>query len=140
MLHVRAVWGVRKWCWLPNSGVSQAYSNTWPRAGVSLFKHLAQLSVSKPVPTPFNRWKRNPAETHTGRGIGVYSNFTCFDVVAGKGHSFPKKDNIKIQNPFTIFLNGFGGIKNVLHEGEKKIGDAVTADSKLARGWLGFGN
>ena len=60
---VRAVWGVRKWCWLPKSGVSQAYSNTWPRAGVSLGQHLAHLSVSLPVLTPVKRWKRSPAHT-----------------------------------------------------------------------------
>ena len=58
--EIRAVWGVRKWCWLPKSGVSQAYSNTWPRAGVSLGQHLAHLSVSLPVLTPVKRWKRNP--------------------------------------------------------------------------------
>ena len=60
--EIRAVWGVRKWCWLPKSGVSQAYSNTWPRAGVSLGQHLAHLSVSLPVLTPVKRWKRSPAQ------------------------------------------------------------------------------
>jgi len=79
-------------------------------------------------------------ETHTGRGVGVYSNFTCFEVVAKKGLSFPSKDKIKIENPFTVFLNGDGGIENVLHEGEEKIGDAVSAARKLARGWIGLGN
>ena len=61
--EIRAVWGVRKWCWLPKSGVSQAYSNTWPRAGVSLGQHLAHLSVSLPVLTPVKRWKRSPVGT-----------------------------------------------------------------------------
>jgi len=79
-------------------------------------------------------------EAHSGRGIGVYSNFTCFDVNAHKGLMFPAKDKIKIQNPFTIFLNGKGGIENVLHEGENKVGEAVTSANTLARGWIGFGN
>ena len=69
--EIRAVWGVRKWCWLPKSGVSQAYSNTWPRAGVSLGQHLAHLSVSLPVLTPVKRWKRSPGCSDCGRDCGV---------------------------------------------------------------------
>ena len=76
-------------------------------------------------------------DAHTGRGIGVYSNFTCFDVNACKGISFPSKDLVKIQNPFTLFLNNYGGINNVLHEGEKKVGEAVNSENKLARAWIG---
>ena len=67
--EIRAVWGVRKWCWLPKSGVSQAYSNTWPRAGVSLGQHLAHLSVSLPVLTPVKRWKRNPDDGTVMRSV-----------------------------------------------------------------------
>ena len=79
-------------------------------------------------------------EAHNGRGIGVYSNFTCFDVTANKGLMFPEKDDVSIQNPFTVFLNGSGGIAYVLHEGENKVGKAVTSAFKLARGWIGNGN
>lgn len=75
---------------------------------------------------------------HYGRGIGVYSNFTCFDVVADKGIMFPEKDLIKIENPFTVFLAGGGGIAKVLYEGENKVGDSVTADNKIAHGWIGL--
>ncbi|VEU40320.1 unnamed protein product [Pseudo-nitzschia multistriata] len=74
---------------------------------------------------------------HTAKGLGVYSNFTQFSVVAAKGLSFPSLDLISIENPFTVFLNGKGGIKNVLHEGEEKIGDEVSKLNKLARGWIG---
>jgi len=79
-------------------------------------------------------------ESHSGRGIGVYSNFTCFDVTARKGLMFPAKDQISIHNPFTVFLNGYGGIENVLHEGRKKVGDAVSKSNKLARAWIGSSN
>ena len=58
--EVRAVWGFRKWCWLTKSGVSQAYSNTWLRAGVSLCQHLAHLNVSNHVLTPFKRQNTHP--------------------------------------------------------------------------------
>ena len=50
--EVRAVWGVRRWCWLPKSGVSQAYSNTRLRAGVRIVQHPAQPSVKQLGLTP----------------------------------------------------------------------------------------
>lgn len=75
---------------------------------------------------------------HLAKGLGVYSNFTQFDVVAAKGLMFPVAESISIQNPFTVFLNGHGGIENVLHEGEEKVGKAVNELNKLARGWIGI--
>lgn len=78
-------------------------------------------------------------DSHVGRGIGVYSNFTCFDVKAPSGLKFPKKDKIVIHNPFTRHLNGDGGITNVLHESESKVGDAVSKISNIARAWIGTG-
>jgi len=77
-------------------------------------------------------------EIHHGRGIGVYSNFSCFDVVAAKGLMFPDKELISIQNPFTVFLNGKGGIEKVLHKGEEKVGETVSELTKIARGWIGY--
>jgi hypothetical protein len=77
-------------------------------------------------------------KSHTGRGIGVYSNFTCFDVQAEKGLKFPLMGGVKILNPFTVFLNGYGGIKNVLHEGETVVGECVHKDKKVSRGWVNY--
>merc|ERR1719491_1784645 len=76
---------------------------------------------------------------HSGAGFGVYTNFTCADVVAPHGLKFPDKENILIQNPMTNFLNGMGGQLNVLREGETPIGEASTRSNLLSRGWIGLG-
>mmetsp|Transcript_50448 Transcript_50448/g.58301 ORF Transcript_50448/g.58301 Transcript_50448/m.58301 type:complete len:658 (-) Transcript_50448:27-2000(-) len=76
---------------------------------------------------------------HSGAGFGVYTNFTCANVMAPHGLKFPDKENILIQNPMTRFLNGMGGQLNVLREGETPIGEASNTSNKLSRGWIGLG-
>ncbi len=77
---------------------------------------------------------------HTGAGIGVYSNFTCFDVNAHTGLKFPSSEKVNIINPFTRWLNGKDNstIERVLYKGEEKIGDAVSMpkDKQLSRAWI----
>lgn len=76
-------------------------------------------------------------ESHTARGIGVYCNFTCRDVKASKGIFMPSKDEITIENPFTLWLNSMGGIEHVVQRGEEKYGEAVDEDNKTGRAWIG---
>eukprot|EP00531_Pseudo-nitzschia_arenysensis_P009226 CAMPEP_0116131404 /NCGR_PEP_ID=MMETSP0329-20121206/8986_1 /TAXON_ID=697910 /ORGANISM="Pseudo-nitzschia arenysensis, Strain B593" /LENGTH=732 /DNA_ID=CAMNT_0003625829 /DNA_START=163 /DNA_END=2361 /DNA_ORIENTATION=- len=77
---------------------------------------------------------------HTGIGLGVYSNFTCFDVVAKLGLKFPATEKVVIVNPFTKWLAGEkgSGIENVLCKGDSIIGNKVCKPSQLARGWTNF--
>ncbi len=76
-------------------------------------------------------------ESHTARGIGVYCNFTCRDVKASKGIFIPSKDEVTIENPFTVWLNNLGGIEHVVQRGEEKYGEAVNTDNHTSRAWIG---
>ena len=76
-------------------------------------------------------------ESHTARGIGVYCNFTCFDVTASKGISMPSKDDVTVENPYTLFLANKGGIDHVVYKGEEKYGKAVNEKNQTGRGWIG---
>lgn len=67
-------------------------------------------------------------KVHKGLGVGVYSNFTQFPVVAPLGLSVQghgASDDIQIDNAFTVFLNGKGGIKNVIKVASGVLGDEV---------------
>ena len=65
---------------------------------------------------------------HKGLGVGVYSNFTQFDVTAPFGldvQAHGKSDDIHIENAFTVFLNDKGGIKNVIKVSDGAVGGEV---------------
>mmetsp|Transcript_22706 Transcript_22706/g.34334 ORF Transcript_22706/g.34334 Transcript_22706/m.34334 type:complete len:517 (-) Transcript_22706:134-1684(-) len=76
---------------------------------------------------------------HTARGIGVYSNFTVYNVKAPYGIKLPSKKGIVLQNPFTIFLNNGGSIEKVLDQGGALVGDAAKLENKgkPQRAWIG---
>lgn len=82
-------------------------------------------------------------KVHTGRAIGVYSNFQCYSVNAPTGLNVPdvldKKSQITIESPFTVFLANKGGIKSVVKTGGNTYGDAVGNNvNKLCRAWIGL--
>jgi len=76
-------------------------------------------------------------EKHTARGIGVYSNFTCYDVNTPTGIQLPSKEGIVLHNPFTHFLNNKGSIRNVVQQGGALIGGAVDNKNAQSNAWLG---
>jgi len=76
-------------------------------------------------------------EKHTARGLGVYSNFTCYNVNARTGIQLPSKEGIVLQNPFTRFLNNKGSIKNVIQQGGALYGEAVNKENKQSNAWIG---
>mmetsp|Transcript_16333 Transcript_16333/g.19956 ORF Transcript_16333/g.19956 Transcript_16333/m.19956 type:complete len:580 (-) Transcript_16333:284-2023(-) len=85
----------------------------------------------------------NPnVKEHIGRGIGVYTNYQCFDVHSPYGIKVPDTPNVIIRNPFSVFLNNKGGIKNIIKVGEKTFGDSVKKNGDqlgavTKRAWLG---
>eukprot|EP00548_Thalassiothrix_antarctica_P006672 CAMPEP_0194132734 /NCGR_PEP_ID=MMETSP0152-20130528/3140_1 /TAXON_ID=1049557 /ORGANISM="Thalassiothrix antarctica, Strain L6-D1" /LENGTH=708 /DNA_ID=CAMNT_0038827893 /DNA_START=38 /DNA_END=2164 /DNA_ORIENTATION=+ len=85
----------------------------------------------------------NPdVENHTGRGIGVYSNFKNEHVKVPHGVIIPKKPNVRISTPFSRFLNNKGGITkviNVVGDSDQAYGEMVHKENKHSRGWIGFG-
>jgi hypothetical protein len=78
---------------------------------------------------------------HTALAIGVYCNFQKFNVNPKRGISLPSKEGIVLANPFTRFLDNYGGIKNVAEQGGAFAGDAVhgdgSEDDKFSRAWDG---
>lgn len=85
-------------------------------------------------------------QKHTARGLGVYSNFQCFDVKAPLGFKVPTSDegiDITIESPFTVYLSNKGGIKNVIKIGKEVIGGEVKFShgnpnpDQLKRAWVG---
>mmetsp|Transcript_63589 Transcript_63589/g.127737 ORF Transcript_63589/g.127737 Transcript_63589/m.127737 type:complete len:400 (+) Transcript_63589:357-1556(+) len=52
--------------------------------------------------------------SHQGYGIGVYSYFRDFEVNVETGISAP--ESATFDSPFSVFLNGYGGIKHVLND------------------------
>jgi len=85
----------------------------------------------------------NPSvKEHVGRGIGVYTNFQCYDVHSHVGISVPDTPKVVIRNPFSVFLNNKGGIKNVIKLGNKAFGGPVKKikdqdGAVTERAWLG---
>jgi hypothetical protein len=79
-------------------------------------------------------------KSHTGRAIGVYSNFQCYDVQAPLGLKVPSMggdSQVSIETPFTVYLSSFGGINAVVKAGDETIGGAVDRQEKLKHGWVG---
>jgi len=77
-------------------------------------------------------------EKHTARGVGVYTNFQCYDVDVQAGIQVPSKAGIILHNPFTKFLDSKGSIQNVVNQGGALVGD--TCDDKNRspqRPWTG---
>jgi len=72
-------------------------------------------------------------DVHQGKGFGVYSNFTCFDIVAPEGIVIPDKDQVAMENPFTRSLGCKGEIEHVLRVGDKKFGKAVKIKNDQVR-------
>lgn len=67
---------------------------------------------------------------HKIRGAGAYCFFPCSgksttDVHAQAGFSFPKGATVDYKTVFTVFLNGFGGISNVIMDGGTGDGKVV---------------
>jgi len=78
---------------------------------------------------------------HTGRGFGIYTNFTQAPVFADCGLQFPNKATVKIQNPMVLDLDSKGGFKNVLRQGGVAFGEFQSPAVKMSHGWKkpGFG-
>ena len=78
---------------------------------------------------------------HTGRGFGIYTNFTQAPVFADCGLKFPNKADVKIENPMVLDLDSKGGFKNVLRKGGKAFGEFKVPAVKTSHGWSkpGFG-
>ncbi len=65
-------------------------------------------------------------ETHTARGLGVYSNFRDFDVNVATAISHPESDGIEMSNLFTVYLDNQGKINSVVNG--KGPGPASVSD------------
>jgi len=79
-------------------------------------------------------------EKHAARGIGVYSNFTCYPVKVDSGMQLPSKEGIILENPLTLALGGsgnIGAISNVVHQGKALVGEATNAKNMTGRAWVG---
>lgn len=80
-------------------------------------------------------------QEHTGRGIGVYSNFQCYDVKAPYGLKVPGAyvglNKIQIESPFTVYLSNKGGIKGVIKLGGEVVGGEVKKGDQVKRAWIG---
>lgn len=77
-------------------------------------------------------------EKHTARGVGVYSNFQCYDVDVQAGIQVPSKAGIILQNPFTKFLDSKGSIQYVVKQGRALVGDTCDDKNKdPQRAWNG---
>ncbi len=85
-------------------------------------------------------------KVHTGRALGVYSNFQCKDVRPSFGLEIPRQTNttnIVIENPFTVYLSNKGGINGVIKVGDEIFGGAVHHSAgdpnpdQVKRAWVG---
>jgi hypothetical protein len=75
-------------------------------------------------------------KAHTGRALGVYSNFQVYNVHAPLGIKVPS--DTLVENPFTRFLSNRGSIQCVIEHGKKACGMAVSKSHKGAIGWIGL--
>ncbi|MBC62492.1 MAG: hypothetical protein CMP11_08540 [Zetaproteobacteria bacterium] len=65
--------------------------------------------------------------THELRGAGVYSFFRDFPCIVESAFLLPiEKENVKYQNIFTRYLNGFGGILYVLNKKGSSTGSLMS--------------
>lgn len=58
---------------------------------------------------------------HEGYGIGVYSYFRDYNVTANSGIKAPEVSGVKFTDSLTVFLNGNGGIANVVNNDKKSV-------------------
>ena len=65
-------------------------------------------------------------ESHTARGVGIYSNFRDFDVNVATAISLPESDGIVMNNLFTVYLDNQGKINSVVNG--KGPGPASVSD------------
>jgi len=65
---------------------------------------------------------------HEAYGVGVYTFFRDHDVTAVSGFSAPTTPNIKFVHPFTWFLSGNGGVRNVLNN----QGNSVNGNNRVS--------
>ena len=54
-------------------------------------------------------------ESHTARGIGIYSNFRDFDVNVATAISHPESAGIVMNNLFTVYLDNQGKINSIVN-------------------------
>jgi hypothetical protein len=89
------------------------------------FKNSVSYNVDKDV------------KNHKIRGAGAYCFFACSqsessDIYALAGFRFPKNVIVDYKTVFTVYLNGYGGIKNVIVD-ENDNGDGYVVE------WVGQG-
>ena len=58
---------------------------------------------------------------HQAWGVGVYCYFRDFAVTADSGIEAPKVSGVQFTNSLTVFLNGKGGINNVINTSGKAV-------------------
>ncbi len=72
----------------------------------------------------------NNIEKHLLIAAGIYSFFRDNEVIVNSAIIAPQKSGIVIQNPYTVYLNGYGGIRHILNNIGNSVGSNIQ--QKLA--------